>query len=503
MINSAWSQNNVVRAYGGYANDLLYSVDTDPAGNIIVGGITGSFLVNTEQFAGWLMQLDANGDTLWSRSYLSDAEQTEFRHVMYTSDGGILATGFRFWQGGVVLKTDAFGIPEWTLGSNATRNFKTADATLEDGFYIAGSHNSGNNSNIDVFKVDDLGTLIWGVTFDTGYEDIVYDITTTPDSGAIVVGSTRSTGTYTDGLVFKLDKNGALEWNKAIGNQNPDRLDHVINLSQGGYLTVGRLAGQTTTAYRPLLVALNNSGDTTWTNIVGVGGGSSIIETSSGFVMTMDLVGGGQYSDHTLAFLTPTAQLVSTHTYGSTESEGSWNFKQLPDGRFVIVGITEGAGQGDTDGFISIVNGDGSSQCEGDPLPLGGFFNTPTLTTVGSITPSISLISGSLPTQALKHPLITDFCNTTNIERTNDEEAAILAHFDASLNSVVLTIPANIEQFKFVDIIDIIGRSVHTATINDCCTMVIPVAQLARGTYIIQVIDGRRDDRRSTRVVLN
>jgi len=78
------------RRYGGANNDAASCVQQTSDGGYILGGWTYSFGAGGEDF--WLVKTDANGDSLWSRTFGGSGSDW-CSSVQQTSDGGYVLAG--------------------------------------------------------------------------------------------------------------------------------------------------------------------------------------------------------------------------------------------------------------------------------------------------------------------------------------------------------------------------------------------------------------------------
>ena len=115
--DSLWS-----RTFGGSSSDYCYSVQQTTDGGYILGGYTQSFGESWGDF--WLVKTDENGDSLWSRTF-GRSYADRCYSVQQTTDGGYVLGGrthlhgiddVDFW----LVKTDANGDSLWsrTFGGN-------------------------------------------------------------------------------------------------------------------------------------------------------------------------------------------------------------------------------------------------------------------------------------------------------------------------------------------------------------------------------------------------
>jgi hypothetical protein len=225
-------------------------------GNFIVGGMVSG--VGAGLLDAFLTKIDANGDTLWSRTYGSAGNEWLY-HILQTPDGGYLAAGYTDGLGlGVIdtnrniylIKTDANGNLQWskTYGTK-TGNQMAFGHCLQpttDGGYIVTGQSAGpfpccgnvqSDSGIFLMKIDVSGNMKWAKYFSGEFGHAVKQ---TADKGYLIAGTGNYGGaTGDDALLIKTDSLGILQWSRTYGgNGNEDGwLLDIAN--DGGYVTGG------------------------------------------------------------------------------------------------------------------------------------------------------------------------------------------------------------------------------------------------------------------------
>lgn len=183
--------------YGLEGTDTGYSIVRADAGNYVITGQSPSFNGQQGNPDLFLMKIDSNGDSLWTRSYGGDAEDRGTR-IRNTSDGGFIVAGYSKSFGGDMYK-------DW---------------------YIV--------------RTDADGDTFWTRVYDSGYEDVAMDVKELPDNAGFVVAGSMHYGQW-DGCLLRLDANGDSLWALAIGGEDYEIFNAVEPTEDGGYI----LAGQT------------------------------------------------------------------------------------------------------------------------------------------------------------------------------------------------------------------------------------------------------------------
>jgi len=225
-------------------------------GNFIFGGVCSGIGAGLED--GFLTKIDANGDTLWSRTYGGPGNEW-FYHILQTTDGGYLAAGYSdgFALGVIdtnrniyLVKTDSIGNLQWskTYGT-ATGDQQAFGHCLQpttDGGYIvtgqAGGYfpccgNVQSDSGIFLMKIDASGNMKWAKYFSGEFGHAVKQ---TSDKGYLIAGTGNyGSGTGDDPVLIKTDSLGALQWSRTYGGSGNEDGWLLEIANDGGYLTGG------------------------------------------------------------------------------------------------------------------------------------------------------------------------------------------------------------------------------------------------------------------------
>jgi len=130
------------RTYGGVNVDYGLSVQQTSDGGYIVAGYTRSF--GEEGTDVYLIKTDANGDTIWTKTYGGARDDIGYS-VQQTCDDGYVITGYTksFGAGGpdiYLIKTNATGDTVWTktYGGNRSDVGNSVQQTSDSGYIVAG-----------------------------------------------------------------------------------------------------------------------------------------------------------------------------------------------------------------------------------------------------------------------------------------------------------------------------------------------------------------------------
>lgn len=182
------------QVYGGTYNDFGSSVKQTADGGYIVAGQTYS--ATSLYIDLWLLKTDANGDTLWTKLY-GGAASDGARSVQQTYDGGYIIAGFTSSYGAGqidawLLRTDANGDTLWTKTFGGASNdfafsvYQTADS----GFVICGYTYSFGAGDQDYYivRTNADGDMLWSTTVGSSGAERSFSIQQTSDQGYIITG---------------------------------------------------------------------------------------------------------------------------------------------------------------------------------------------------------------------------------------------------------------------------------------------------------------------------
>ena len=262
--NIEW-QNTI----GGNSTDLLNDLNQTLDGGFIAGGssfsgISGDKTTPNAANDGWILKLNATGSIEWQKSIRGNLFDI-LDNIKQTTDGGYIAGlysesgigldktapsqgAYDYW----IVKLDASGNIMWqnTIGGGAG-DYLYAVSQLSDGSYIVGgtsfSSASGNKtevliggSDLWIVKLDISGNLVWQNTIGGADLDGLNAIRATQDNGFIIGGFSWSDisgdkvenkiiGGVEDAWIMKLNSEGEIVWQNAIGGNNND---FCINIEQ-------------------------------------------------------------------------------------------------------------------------------------------------------------------------------------------------------------------------------------------------------------------------------
>jgi hypothetical protein len=348
--------------YGGPLADDASSFVQTADGGYVLAGYTYSFGAGNEDF--WLVKTNANGDSVWSRTFGGPGFEGA-NSLQQTTDGGFILAGFSNSFGGGynlwLVKTDANGNSSWSRNFGGP-GWDGANCVLQtaDGYLLAGLTNSYGAGDFDfwLLKTNTNGDSVWSRTFGGPLYEDIFSIQPTTGGGYILAGRTLSygAGNY-DAYLVKTNSSGDSLWTRHFGGPGFETATAVQQTADGGYVFAGITSSYGAGNEDFWLFKTNSNGDSVWSRTFG--GMSwdraySIQKTADGgYILAgrADSYGAGQ-GDVWLVKTNANGDSLWSRTFGGAAFDGAYFVRQTTDSGFVLAGFTESFGAGGRDFWL-------------------------------------------------------------------------------------------------------------------------------------------------------
>jgi len=398
--NILWSKN-----YGGSGDDEARAIQQTSDGGYIVAGYSkstdGDVSGNHGDSDFWILRLDADGDTLWSKCYGGSGDD-EASAIQQTSDGGFIVAGYSSSTDGDVwgnhgdeedywiLRLDTDGDTLWTRcygGSNWDEAYAILQTT-DGGYIVAGGAGStdgdvsGNHGNEDIWilRLTSTGDTLWTRCYGGSSWDEATAIRQTTDGGFIVAGWSLSTdgdvwgnhGEW-DSWILRLTSTGDMVWAKCYGGSGDDDASAIQQTSDSGFIVAG-FSGSTDGDvsenhgdYDYWILRLDTLGNILWSKSYG-GSSDDWVEAIQQTFDGRFIVAGWSLStdgdvwrnhgkwDFWVLRLDVTGDTLWTRCYGGSGDDEANAIQQTSDGGFIVTGesmSTDGDVPGNHGGYDS------------------------------------------------------------------------------------------------------------------------------------------------------
>ena len=279
------------RTYGGQGEDAGYSVQQTADGGFIIAANTNSFGAGGRD--AWLLKTNARGDTLWTRTY-GGTDYDYGLSVQQTTDGGYIVVGYAhsFGVGEAdvyLIKTNAQGDTLWTrtYGGIDDDEGWSVQQTTDGGYIIAGyTWSFGVQGDVWLIKTNASGDTLWTRTYGGAGGQEGYSVRQTTDGGYIIAGRIwfPSPNDY-DAYLVKTNAQGDTLWTRAYGGPSYDWGFSARQTADGGYIVVGSTYSFDAGGADVYLIKTDASGDSLWTRTYGGTNddyGASVQQTTDG-----------------------------------------------------------------------------------------------------------------------------------------------------------------------------------------------------------------------------
>lgn len=357
------------RTYHGVDFDSFSAIAATADGGFVATGPTYSGSAGQDDI--WVVKLNAAGEITWQKRYGGGARDYA-RAIVVANDGnGYVVAGYTesFGAGsadGWVIKVDNTGNVVWqkTFGTGGFEHAVSLIPANDGGYLVAAEGSSFGDGSADVwlFKVDELGNIVWQRAYGGSGWDTAYKIVPVQDGGYVFVGYTTSAGAGSwDLWVVKLDVYGALVWQKTFGGSNDDRGLQVAATHDGGYIVAGFTLSFGAGDKDSWVIKLDSAGNVIWQKVYG----GNREDWAYDLLLTND--GGSIVGAHTTSFgdgglytwlakLDGTGAVAWEKVYRGTVSALAW----AADGGLLVAGDIVPPDGGPRDGWAMKADANGN-----------------------------------------------------------------------------------------------------------------------------------------------
>lgn len=236
-----------MREYRGPRSGTMHSIFQTADGGFVMAGSMNRDVWGNEMA---IVKMDADGNVGWHKTYGHATDSVTASAIKQTPDGGYIVVGnYIFYNSGdrsiLVMKTDADGVPEWTkryLGYIFQGTANSVELANDGGMIFVGNFMISQDNSLQGFvvKIDGAGDTIWQKFYGGNNSDGFDCVKSLPDGGLLVAGDTISYGAgSSDVWVLRLDANGNIQWQRAMGTSSNEWLESMDITPDGGCILAG------------------------------------------------------------------------------------------------------------------------------------------------------------------------------------------------------------------------------------------------------------------------
>jgi hypothetical protein len=314
-----------IKTYGGQNGDFGSFIEqTSDSGYILNGNY--NFGLNAEN---WVLKLDKNGDTLWTRKYSfgNGGTKTETPNSMSVVNNTVIGT-VGYWTPIPFNFTYSYIITYLTNGFFLNSklynfsNFGSAFNGINNGhnstFIMTGNFSTNSNTtNAILVNTDLYGDTLWSKKYYSSTTSFGKAVCKTNDGGYIVGGAklNSSNGRY-NMYVIKTDSIGDTLWTRNFISSESEFINSIIQTTRNTYSVVGQTLNSVFGAYDIKLMELDINGNEIWSKSYGTAFNDNsyyLKEVKDGYIM----------AGETSTANGPAAYIIKTDTLGNVNTSTS------------------------------------------------------------------------------------------------------------------------------------------------------------------------------------
>ncbi len=333
----------------GY-NDYGYGVRQTTDGGFITVGTLQYTLSGPSDI--WLIKTNADGDTLWTRTYGGDNSETAYK-VEQTADGGYLLAGVSSTGNGkpLLIKTDANGDLMWTHEYAFNNWYSTKALNLhlssQGTTLLTGIQGVAPDGNEDLFllNVDGIGDTVWSKVYGGPDYERGNAVSGTSDGGYIITGYYGYRYASSSSLLWLLrtDGNGDTLWTRKYANgYNSVVGKSVRQTSDGGFIITGYSGSFGENALsKLLLMKTDDNGDTLWVKyFYDNGKGYGVQQTpDGGYIVAGTVSDGSSGQDVVILKIDANGNKIWDRIYSTNNEDRAYDIDQTSDNGFIVTGM--------------------------------------------------------------------------------------------------------------------------------------------------------------------
>jgi len=231
-------------------------------------------------------------------------------------------------------------------------NYRDLVKTDDGGYVVTGTLETpvGKQVNypsylgdISLTKKDPTGTIVWNRTFGGEKNDEVRRIIQVSDGGFLIIGKTESFGN--GAWVIRTDADGRELWNKTFGKRGTDFFNTAVEVDDGGFALAGTSDAFRSHGQGAWLVRIDAQGTELWNRTFGgdiIDYAQSVAKYPDGGLVIAGVTNtlSGQRADALLIRTDSSGNPVWKKTFGGSGDDEARSVTVTRDGEIVFTGST-------------------------------------------------------------------------------------------------------------------------------------------------------------------
>ncbi|HSE40023.1 MAG TPA: IPT/TIG domain-containing protein [Acidobacteriota bacterium] len=343
---SVWS-----KTLDGVGGDNGQSASPTSDGGAILSGTT------KDGYESYLIKMNSTGNIQWQKIFGRTGVNNfvQLRDAIQTSDGYVaVGTVLEALVGSLdlfVVKTDPQGIVKWMhiYSDSEDQNGYRIRQMKDGGFMVAAFtwYPTTITADLLLFRLDPNGNIVWQKILDGGGYDALPDLQTTTDGRFILSAFTTSFGNGRNALVIKFDDDGNIIWSKTYGGLGFEGAYGIQQTGDGGYAVTGWFKDSGNNKSDDLwLMKLSPSGKIQWQYQFGgsktdTGARIAVARDGNLFVTGYTSSFGSGNEDIWILKFNPAGKILFEKTYGGVKGDWAQSARLAPDGGIFITGLNQ------------------------------------------------------------------------------------------------------------------------------------------------------------------
>lgn len=267
------------KTYSGPSIEGAVYIEQTPDSGYILDGLYDGGGTNSQN---WLIRLNANGDTLWTKTFTAGTTANEPHQLTRNKNGDFGLTGVTMPpvqnDDAYLIITDSIGVVKsnkvyTTIYGSTGLAINTAN---QNNYIITGGIATSSIPGIgDAFLmlIDSIGDTLWTKSYNNSQVDVGMAVQQTNDHGFVIAGYSYQLymGKYNYNVyLIKTDSIGDTLWTKVFYSAGESEAYSVQQTFDNGYIMTGTTyASGIGNYYDLLLIKTDSLGDSLWTRRFG------------------------------------------------------------------------------------------------------------------------------------------------------------------------------------------------------------------------------------------
>lgn len=239
---------------------------------------------------------------------------------------------------------------ERTFGGPREDKAYAIAAARDGGLFIAGNAKRGARTHYDgwVLRLDRAGHVTWERPLGGSDDDQIFAMAIAADDTPLLAGHTRSRGRgESDVWIVRLDRRGAVAWERTFGGAGNDRARAATALPNGNFLVAGFTNSKGAGDRDAWVIRLDPDGNVVWERTLGGAGddgATALAGAADGAVWVAGYTNStdtGRYAAWLTRLDATDGRPLAAHTQAPGRFAAAMAVAALPDGSAVALGFTQ------------------------------------------------------------------------------------------------------------------------------------------------------------------